>query len=131
AASMVGTGKLAFVAAGEPFELGFGADDGVRVRRRTTDQRDTTPVVGTQKLTRTVRLYLSNLGGEPKQLLVVERVPVSEIEDVEVELHTDARHSFDAKDGFARFAVELAAGETRELELQIRIKAAAKVQLGL
>src|SRR5207237_8502346 len=46
------------IAAGEPFELGFGVDDGLRVRRHTEDKRDTTPVIGTQKLLRTVRLYI-------------------------------------------------------------------------
>ncbi len=126
--SIVGRGKTAFVAAGEPFELGFGVDDGVRVRRRIDEERDTTPVIGTQKIKRTIKLYLSNLGGQPRKLLVVERVPVSEIADVSIQVVDRGGAQMD-DDGFARFTVEVPANGARELSLIYKIEAAAKVRL--
>jgi uncharacterized protein (TIGR02231 family) len=129
-ASLVGRGRVAFVGQGEPFELGFGADDAVRVRRRVDDKRDT-GVTGTQKLTRTVRLYLSNLGAAAKSLTVIERYPVSELEEVQVKVTEAANATLDEKDGFARFTVELAGNSTRELEFVYRIEAKSSVQLTL
>jgi hypothetical protein len=126
----VGRGKIAFIAEGEPFEVGFGVDDGLRVKRRVDEERDTTPVIGTQKWKRTLKLYLSNLGGEARRLNVVERIPVSEIADVEIDVLDPGGAQID-KDGFARFDVELAANATRELTLVYKVEAAAKVRLTL
>jgi hypothetical protein len=50
------------------------------------EARDTVPVIGTQKVKRTVRVFLSNASGEARALRLIERIPVSEIADVEVSL---------------------------------------------
>lgn len=126
---LAGRGRMPFVAPGEPFELGFGIDDGVRVRRKVEETRETTAVMGTQKITRTVRLYLSNLSGERKQLLLTERVPVSEIRDVEISVTPAPALRVDGKDGFVRFDADLEPGATRELFFTYRIEAAARVTL--
>ncbi|MSP58799.1 MAG: mucoidy inhibitor MuiA family protein [Myxococcales bacterium] len=128
--ALCGRGKVGFIGQGEPLELGFGVDDGIRIRRRVDEKRDTTPVIGTQKITRTVKLYLGNLSGVAKRVTVVERVPVSEIGEVTIELIAAGGARLD-RDGFARFEVELQPRETRELSLQYRIEAAARVQLAL
>ena len=85
--------------------------------------------MGTQKITRTVRLYLSNLSGERKQLLLTERVPVSEIRDVEISVTPAPAMRVDGKDGFVRFDADLEPGATRELFFTYRIEAAARVTL--
>ena len=54
--SLVGRAKIGFIGKGEPFEVGLGTDDGVRVRRTQTEQRDTVPVTGTQKIRRAVKV---------------------------------------------------------------------------
>src|SRR6185436_20078520 len=71
--SLVGRAKIGFIGKGEPFEIGLGTDDGVRVLRTVTEKRDTTAVTGTQKIRREVKVYLSNLGSERKKVLVTER----------------------------------------------------------
>lgn len=126
---LVGRGRTDFVGRGEPFELGFGVDDGLRVRRSVDEKRDVTPVIGTQKVARTVRLYLSNLSDGARKLTVVERYPVSEVDEVKVAVvsHDDA--TLDARDGFARWTLTVDAGATRTLTLVYRIEAAAKVVL--
>lgn len=126
---LAGRSRILFVAPGEPFELGFGIDDGVRVRRRVEETRETTAVLGTQKIGRTVRLFLSNLSEAKKALQVTERVPVSEIRDVEITVSQPPGMRYDSKDGFARFDCELEPGATRELSFSYRIEAGARVVL--
>mgnify|MGYP001028189568 CR=1 FL=1 len=128
---IVGRSTIGFVGAGEPFELGFGVDDGLRVRRRVVEKRKTTPVTGTQHVAREIWLYVSNLSGDARPLSIVERVPVSEVEDVRVEVdpHMDMRH--DERDGFATFALSLGPRATREIVLKYRIEAESNVVLPL
>lgn len=123
--SLVGRSKVGYVGAGEPFELGFGSDDGVRVRRAQDEERDTA-ILGAQRLRRTVRVYLSNLSGDSKRALVTERVPVSEIDDVEVAIIDATGWQID-KDGFARTEVSLGPRATQALKLIYEIKASSKV----
>ena len=126
---LTGRGRTAFVAAGEPFELGLGVDEGLRVRRTVEEKRETTAVLGTQRINKSVRVFVSNLGDEARGLIVIERFPVSEIEDVQVSVtrHEDA--ALDERDGFARFMCSIEPGETRTLRLEYRVEAGAKVQL--
>ncbi|HRI51148.1 MAG TPA: DUF4139 domain-containing protein, partial [Pseudomonadota bacterium] len=126
---LCGRCRLPYVGRGEPFEVGFGTDDGVRVRRQLHESREVTPVVGTQKVTRTVKLFVSNLSSTPRQLSLTERIPVSELREVEVTLLSSTGLHFDPKDGFAKFPLELPARATRELQLVYRIEAPARVVL--
>lgn len=124
----VGSGRLLFVARGEPFELGFGPDDGLRVRREVEEARDTS-ILGTQKITRTVRIFLSNLSGAPRRLTLTERVPVSEVEELKVAVTAAGGARISDQDGMARFDVTIEGRGQKELQLTYRIEAAAKVHL--
>ena len=86
-------------------------------------------MLGTQKIKRKVKVFLSNLAAEPKRVLVTERVPVSEIEDVEITLTAAGGFKPDGKDGFLRREVELAAHATEELAIAYEIRAGSKVAL--
>jgi uncharacterized protein (TIGR02231 family) len=127
--SLVGLGRIGFVGRGEPFEIGLGADDGVRVRRVQTEERETAAVLGTQRIRRKVEVFLGNLSDEPRRVQVTERVPVSEIEDVEVTLTDAGGFKPEGKDGFLRRDVELAAHATEELVIVYEIRAGSKVAL--
>lgn len=126
---VAGRGRVGFVGRGEPFELGFGVDDGLRVRRHVDEKREVATITGAQKVTRTVRLYVSNLSGDARRLTVTERVPVSEVKDVEVTLVQTAGARHDARDGFLRWELDVPPRGTQELTLVYRIEAAAKVSL--
>jgi uncharacterized protein (TIGR02231 family) len=126
---IVGRGRTHFVGRGEPFEMGFGVDDGLRVRRSVDERREQTAVMGTQKITRTVKLFVSNVSGQVKQLTVTERVPVSEVKDVEVMVVQTGGGKHDTKDGFIRWDVEISPRGTQEISLVYRIEAASKVSL--
>jgi uncharacterized protein (TIGR02231 family) len=128
-AGFVGKNKFDFIGPGEPFELGFGIDDAVRVRRQFKEQRETTAITGTQKLKRTITLWLSNLSQETKHIELIERIPVSEIEDIEIFLleADGARH--DLKDGFLKKATTLAPLAVYESSLVYEVRAASKVRM--
>jgi uncharacterized protein (TIGR02231 family) len=127
--SLVGRAKIDFVGKGEPFEIGLGVDDGVRVRREQVAESDTTAVIGTQKRKRRVMVFLSNLSNEPRRVLVTERVPVSEIEDVEVTLLDAGGFKASGRDGLYRREVELGPHETAEIGLTWELRAGARVVL--
>lgn len=125
--TIVGRSKTGFVGQGEPFELGMGVDDGLRVRRTFEEKRDTTPVIGTQRITRLVNLFVSNLGEAERSLHVVERFPKSEIEDVKVEVTSHREGRVDDRDGYLHYEVVIPPRGTKELVMEYRIEAASRV----
>jgi uncharacterized protein (TIGR02231 family) len=127
--SLVGRAKIDYVGKGEAFEIGLGADDGVRVRREQAEERETVSVLGTQKIRRKVSVYLSNLSMEGRRVLVTERVPVSEIEEVEITVLDAGGFRQDGKDGLMRREVELGPQGTATLEMAYEIRAGARVVL--
>ncbi len=124
---IVGRGTLDFVAAGEPFSLGLGTDDGLRVRRRVDETRKVTPLLGTQSLRREITIHLSNLSGEARTVTLRERVPVSEVEAVIVELRPLPGMRHDAADGFVELDVELPPRRTERLSYVVAIEARSNV----
>lgn len=127
--SLVGRARVLFVGQGDSFELGFGTDDGVRVRRLVEENRDTVPVIGTQKVHRKLKLSVSNLSGENKSFTIIERIPVSEIADVEILAQSKEGWTLDGKDGSLKREVTLGPRALKELEYDYELRAAAKVDL--
>jgi len=89
ASGYVGRAEVGFVAAGEKFYLGFGPEADVRVHRTETRERDEAGLLGGWN-TQTVRVAvrLSNLGTERREINVTERIPISEVEQVDVQIST-------------------------------------------
>jgi hypothetical protein len=81
----VGRAEIGFVAPGEKVHLGFGPQADVRVHRSETSERDDAGLLGGWNVqTVRVAVRLSNLGTAVRDVVVTERVPISEIEQVEV-----------------------------------------------
>jgi hypothetical protein len=81
----VGRTEVGFVAANEKLALGFGPQADVRVHRSETRERDDAGLLGGWNVsTVRVALRLSNLGAQPRTVVVTERIPVSEVEQVEI-----------------------------------------------
>ncbi|MGC4121389.1 MAG: DUF4139 domain-containing protein [Myxococcales bacterium] len=128
-AGLVGRARMNFVAPGEPFTLGFGPDDALRVRRTLESKRDTTMLTGTQKIERKVKLFLSNLSDAEKRVELTERIPVSEIGDVEIQLLEAKGFEHDVKDGFLKATIAVAPRETKELLVKYEVRAKSNVAL--
>lgn len=126
----VGQVPLSLVPAGEPFDLGWGGHDAVRVTRDVTREAETSRFTGAQTVKFKVTLRLSHFGAEALSLDVRERVPVSELKEVKVSgvVGAPALDELD-RDGFARFGLTLQPGELRTLTLSYTVEAPGSVTL--
>ncbi len=122
-----GRSRVDFVAPGANFEVGLGSDGAVSVHRSVDDEHKTTRVTGKNILNREVRVALSNLSGQKQHLAVLERVPVSELEEVDVRDLVTAMPP--DEDGFVEFGVELAPHEVRTLTIGYRVEYGSRVRL--
>lgn len=126
--AVVGRSRTKFVASGEKFETGFGPEDGVRCKRAVSEERETAKLTGSQTITRTVTLRLSNLGDSAREIEVVERIPVSEIEGLDVKLEEAKDWSLD-KDGYLKHQLQLEPRGQLTLTFSYEIKAKSNVVL--
>jgi uncharacterized protein (TIGR02231 family) len=86
--TFVGTGRLPQLAAGIEHELGFGADDLVRVQYAVVDEKrgETGLISASRTDQRLYRITAKNLHERPILLSVRDQVPVSLNQDIKVEL---------------------------------------------
>jgi uncharacterized protein (TIGR02231 family) len=82
---LVGKTSILFIAPGEKFALSWGPDGAMRVQRTATEKRKQDHLTKWNFFTTTVKLFLSNIGAEPRAIKTTERIPVSEVEQVKVE----------------------------------------------
>ncbi|MFJ5611115.1 mucoidy inhibitor MuiA family protein [Streptomyces sp. NPDC093221] len=143
-----GRATMPFAGTGEDVRLSFGSQDTFRVVRHTEEQRDTTGLAGINQrtvITRQVRLFVSRLdqpsaehpgdAGRPgadltREVVIRERVPVSEVSAVEVRTLPDrCRPAPDETDddGIVRYVQRLAPGERREITLVYEVSASSAV----
>lgn len=117
---LVGRTETLFVAPGERFAIGWGPDPALRVHRTHEEKATETKLLSSYRTTpHRVEIHISNLGPEPRSLLVQERIPVSELEKVKVaidEEHTSKGARTD-EDGFVRFELTLAPRSRETIEL--------------
>ncbi len=120
ASGPVGRTSVLYVAPEERFELGFGPEPELRVKRSVEEDKEKSRVLSSwSSQGRTVKVTLSNLGDEARRIEVTERVPVSEIEKVEIEVAAKrtTRGATPEADGFVTWTVELSPYGADELQL--------------
>lgn len=122
----VGRTRVAFIAPGERFELGWGAEAGLRVRRQVEEVEEE-PRALSGWFVRRVRetVWLSTLDGGARRTAVRLRIPVSELEKVVV-LQDEAKTTGGLRAdvaGFLRWDIALDASRPRHVvELTYRVK---------
>jgi len=127
--AFTGRTQVGFVAPGERFALGWGGDAGLRLQRQSQEHRET-KLLGKQVIRRSVDLFLSNLDEAPATFTLEERIPVSEIEAVSIELskkETSPVATAD-KDGFVRWEITLPPLGTQKVTLGYELTAGSEVQ---
>jgi uncharacterized protein (TIGR02231 family) len=115
---LVGRTSILFIAPGERFELGWGPDAALRVTRTVEALEHERKMMSswTRKPKR-VRVKLSNLAPTATTVEVTERIAVSEVAKVEVEL-IEASHGEKAdEDGFVTWTAKLPGFGHEQLEL--------------
>jgi uncharacterized protein (TIGR02231 family) len=128
----VGRSTVDFVAPGERFAMGWGSEDAVRVRREVRERRERSKLTGKLTIARRVELSISNLDDQPTDFTLKERVPVSEIDKVTVQLdaaETSPQPSSRPDDqGIVTWQVSLPPHGTRTITLAYSVTAAGAVQ---
>lgn len=116
---LVGRTSILYVAPGERFELGWGPDHALRVTRELEELEWERKTLGSwTRKPRRVRIKLSNLDAAPRSLQVRERIAVSELDKVEVELQSASMGRTADDDGFVRWDVRLPGFGRQELQLE-------------
>jgi uncharacterized protein (TIGR02231 family) len=121
----VGRTSVLFIAAGEKFELGWGPDAELRVKRtdKVTQEKSRTL---SSWVTRDhdIEVRLSNLSPRPRFVKVTERVPVSEIDKVKIIVADDKTTGGmqPNKDGFVDWTVALKPFGHDTLEIHYTLK---------
>jgi uncharacterized protein (TIGR02231 family) len=122
----IGRQSLERVAQGAPFELTFGIEEGLRAERQVVEelQRDAGLFGGKRRFRYAYRFEVANYRKSPEELEVAEHIPVSELDDVKVELDTKkttAGHALAATDGIITWKLKLAPGDKRTVDLVFHV----------
>lgn len=116
---LVGRTSLLYVAPGERFELGWGPDNALRVTRELEHlEHERKSLSAWTRKPRRIRIKLSNLEAAPRSLQVRERIAVSELDKVKVELQSASQGSKPDDDGIVRWDVRLPGFGRQELLLE-------------
>ena len=124
----IGKGRLGQVAPGDKVELGFGADDRLKVTRVPVRRRenDSGWLGATRTDQREFKTVVKSLHAQPVKLTVIERVPFSENSAITVELLSQSTPPTEKqvgdKRGVSAWSFELAPGAQKEIRLAYRIK---------
>ncbi|MGF1466820.1 MAG: mucoidy inhibitor MuiA family protein [Sandaracinaceae bacterium] len=126
-----GRTSILYVAPGETFELGWGPEGSLRVHRQVEEEAIERGLLSSWRgVRRTVVDRLSNLGPRPLTVEVAERVPVSEIDKVQIEVDTRAIEppAEPDPDGIVRWRLEVPAHGRGEVKLRYALKHHPDVQ---
>ena len=124
--TFVGTGALPVLSPGEDHELGFGADDQVRVRHAISDQKQgETGLISSAKTdSRNFRITVKNMHERAVQLVVHDQIPVSENQDIKVDIvgpTSPTKKDIEDKRGVIAFESKLEPEEERVIEFGYRV----------
>jgi uncharacterized protein (TIGR02231 family) len=119
----VGRGQIAMTAKDENVRLGFGADDSVKIVRSTVRQLEgSAGILNTARTERRdYKTTIRNGHDMPIRIIVEDQVPVSENDDVKVELLTvttpPTEKAVRNRRGVMAWSLDLAPGASRDLRI--------------
>ncbi|WP_417250416.1 mucoidy inhibitor MuiA family protein [Celeribacter sp.] len=125
--ALVGDRMMPLIAQGQEVELGFGAVEGVTVRRVVLDRNegDRGVIRKSNEQTNSIRLEVENLTDRTWPMEVIDRVSVSEQEDLEVTWEASTPPSIENLDemrGVLAWTFDLAPSETWTTEVLETLK---------
>jgi uncharacterized protein (TIGR02231 family) len=120
--SYVGDSQLRYRGVGEPFEVSLGIDEELRVERKTVDERNRDPAFlsTTKHIVQIYRTIVTNRAAGTETIELRENIPVSQIDEVRVELvgkQTTPGYALDARRGFLTWSIALKSGEQRTVDI--------------
>lgn len=118
-----GSSQLKKVAAGEKFELFFGADDQVSVKREELKQHKEAGLFGKNRVSYRYRIEINNFRKEPLTLTLHDQLPVAGDEEIKVSLEEPTLKPAEVKnDGTVVWKLPFTAGEKKELTFGILVE---------
>lgn len=118
----IGQQQLELIPAGAEAEMAFGPIDGLRLTRTVLDRNagDRGIISKSNELSERVEIKVENLTGEAWPLRLLDRVPFSEQEDLEIEWRAQpaaSEENVDGKRGIMAWEFQLEAGDTQLIKL--------------
>ncbi len=121
--TMTGSQQLDLLVAGDSTELGFGPINGIRLERRVLDRNtgDAGFISRSNERVEEAEITVSNLTGRAWDLRLIDRVPYSEQEDLEITYQADPAadvQDLDGRKGILAWDFTLQAGGKRKVQLR-------------
>lgn len=122
----VGSGRLPQLVPGEEHEIGFGADDLIRIRHAVLDEKrgETGLITSSRTDQRSFRITIKNMHERPITYMVQDGIPVSVNQDIKVDLTgrtPPTRRDIDDRRGIIAWDDKLNPDEERVIEYGYRI----------
>lgn len=120
----VGRSQIGFVAPQEEFALSWGSEDGVVVLRKAEYNEEEVGLRKQHVYDFKLRIHLVNQSGNPCKVKLTERIPVSEVKQVSVELHSDTTTLGFEKDaqGQVSWVIDLVEGAEKEVKVGFTVR---------
>jgi uncharacterized protein (TIGR02231 family) len=118
-----GSAQLRKIAAGEKFDLFFGADDQVAVKREELKQHKEAGLFGKNRASYRYRIELNNFRKEPVLVTLRDQLPLAGDEEIKVSLDDPSVQPDElGSDGRITWKTALKAGEKKELTFGILVE---------
>ncbi|MBK5274366.1 MAG: mucoidy inhibitor MuiA family protein [Desulfuromonadales bacterium] len=118
-----GSSYLKKVAAGEKFDLFFGSDDQVTVKREELKQYKEAGLFGRNRMEYRYRIEVGNFRGEARTVTVRDQLPIAGDSEIKVSLEEPSLKPEEIRDdGRLTWKLPLKAGEKRELTFGISVE---------
>jgi uncharacterized protein (TIGR02231 family) len=131
---LVGRYELERVAQGAAFQVTFGVEDSVRVKRQVLDElkRDQGLFNDKKRFTYSYRFELANYGKAAVDLALADHLPVSEMSDISVTVSEKSTpgYALNPQDGIAKWKVSLKPGEKKSVDFSFRVDVPSSYDMG-
>ena len=133
----IGLSRIAFVAPGDAVDLGFGADDKIKIQRAPVNRKENDPTWYNQSKieTREFKTSVRNLHNFAVKVQVLDQMPVSDNTAITVDLSPATTPPTDKqigdKPGVMGWTLDLAPGESKDVRFAYRLKWPADREVSL
>jgi len=121
--TFTGSSQLKKVAAGEKFDMFFGTDDQITVKREELKQHKEAGIFGKNRMSYRYRIELGNFRADAQTITVRDQLPLAGDNEIKVALDEPSSKPDEIKtDGILIWKLPLKAGEKRELTFGIVVE---------